>query len=69
MIDDVFNDLIDDLERWRKRGDEETTEEEKLEDLKDVLDDYSKYIKDELRKEKPKIDVDKIIEEEKLSQF
>ena len=73
LIDDVFDELIDDLNRWHKKyGHDEDFIEEGLISLKDITDDYSDYSDyqiSELNQDKSWARVDEAIEEERIRQY
>ena len=73
LIDDVFDELIDDLNRWHKKyGYDEDFVEEGLISLKDITDDYSNYSDyqiSELNQDKSWAGVDEAIEEGRIRKY
>ena len=49
LLDDVFDELIDDLNKWHKKYTNNSDVKLGLEDLKDIMNDYSNSSDSEIR--------------------
>lgn len=49
LLDDVFDELIDDLNKWHKRNHNNKSIKEGLDNLKDILEDYLNSSDSEIR--------------------
>lgn len=49
LLDDVFDELIDDLNKWHKRNHNNESIKEGLDNLKDILEDYLNSSDSEIR--------------------
>lgn len=71
LLDDIFEDLIDDINIWKKRNYLGTTKE-RLENLKDILDGQTEMLDDaikEIEQDKSWAGVDEAIEKEKIENY